>query len=632
MSEEKFGFQAEVGKILDIVANSLYSEKEVFLRELVSNASDACDKLRYAALTQPDLTADGADLKIVISIDKKAKTLSIADNGVGMSREELIENLGTIARSGTANFLDQLSGDADKDMSLIGQFGVGFYSTFMVADRVEVVSRRAGEKQAWRWTSDGHGEFTVAEFDEEEAPGRGTRVTAHLKKDAKEYLESERLTQIVKKYSDHIGLPIVLESGDGDGDGDGEKTLNTASALWTRPKKDISEEQYREFYRHVGHAFDEPWTSIHFKAEGKIEYTGLLFVPKARPFDLFDPQRRTRVKLYVKRVFITDDCPDLMPPYLRFLSGIVDSEDLPLNISREMLQHNPLIARIRTALVKRVLGELKKKSEKAPDDYAEFWENFGPVMKEGIYEDTDRRDDLLALARFRSTASDGLTALSGYLGRMKDGQEHIYYIAGEDAEALKSSPQLEGFVSRGLEVLILTDPVDEFWIPSVGMYEDKSFRSVTRGTADLEKFTAAEDDDKADDKSPAETPGVDHLIALMKLELKDAVKDVRVSARLTDSAVCLVADETDMDINLERLLKQHRQLDEGAKRILEINAEHTLIRKLAERAGQSGAATELADAAHLLLDQARIVEGEPPPDPAAFSRRLAGVMQKGLAV
>ncbi len=628
MAEEKFGFQAEVGKILNIVANSLYSEKEVFLREIISNASDACDKLRYAALTQPNLAAGDADFKIVLSVDKKAKTLSIADNGIGMNREEMIGNLGTIARSGTANFLERLSGDADKDMSLIGQFGVGFYSTFMAADRVDVVSRRAGEKQAWRWSSDGRGEFTVAEFDEEGAPARGTRVIAHLKKDAKEYLESDRLAQIVKKYSDHIGLPIVLESADGDG----EKTLNAASALWTRPKKDISEEQYREFYRHVGHAFDEPWTSIHFKAEGKIEYTGLLFVPKMRPFDLFDPQRRTGVKLYVKRVFITDDCPDLVPPYLRFLSGIVDSEDLPLNISREMLQHNPLIAKIRSALVKRVLAELKKKSAKAPDDYAEFWENFGPVLKEGIYEDTDRRDDLLALARFRSTAADGLTSLADYLGRMKDEQEHIYYIAGEDAEALKSSPQLEGFASRGLEVLVMTDPVDEFWIPSVGEYEGKTFQSVTRGTADLDKFAATEDDKKADDEPSADTSSVDVLIALMKLELKNAVKDVRVSARLTDSAVCLVADETDMDMNLERLLKQHRQLDEGAKRILEVNAEHALIRKLAERAKEDGAAAELADIAHLLLDQARIVEGEPPPDPAAFSRRLAGIMQKGLAV
>ncbi len=624
MQEEKFGFQAEVGKILDIVANSLYSEKEVFLREIVSNASDACDKLRYQALTDPGLAADDPDLGIVIAADAKARTLAISDNGIGMNRDELIENLGTIARSGTTGFLEQLSGDADKDIALIGQFGVGFYSTFMVGDSVEVITRRAGAKDAWRWSSDGRGEFSVGEADGDDAPARGTRVVIHLKKDAREFLEPARITAIVKKYSDHIGLPIVLETGDG------KEPLNTGSALWTRAKKDVSEEQYREFYRHVGHAFDEPWTNIHFKVEGKIEYTGLLFVPKTRPFDLFDPQRRTRVKLYVKRVFITDDCPDLLPPYLRFLSGIVDSEDLPLNISREMLQRNPMIAKIRQGVVKRVLTQLRKKAEKAPEEFAEFWSTFGAVLKEGIYEDADRRNELLALSRFRSTAGGDAVTLADYVGRMKEGQEHIYYISGEDADALAASPQIEGFVSRGLEVLILTDPVDEFWIPAVNAFDGKNFHSVTRGAADLDKFSAGKDGEAAEADKGKDAPGVDHLIALMKLELKDAVKDVRVSDRLTDSAVCLVADESDMDMNLERLLKQHRQLDNSAKRILEVNAGHKLIRRLAERAKQDGAAGELADVAHLLLDQARIVEGEQPADPAAFSRRLAGMMERGL--
>jgi len=625
MAEEKFGFQAEVSKILEIVAHSLYSEKEVFLRELISNASDACDKLRYAALTQPDLTAADPDLRITVAIDKKERKLTVTDNGIGMNHDDLVENLGTIARSGTAAFVAQMSGDASKDMALIGQFGVGFYSAFMVADKVEVTSRRAGEDAAWCWTSDGLGEFTVAPANTGDSPVRGTSIALHLKKDAKEFLEGPRLRDVVKKYSNHIGLPIVLR------DGASEERVNAASALWTRPKSEVSEEQYKEFYRHAGHAFDEPWLTVHFRAEGKIEYSSLLFVPQSKPFDLFDPQRRTRVKLYVKRVFITDDCQDLIPPYLRFVRGVIDSEDLPLNISREMLQHNPVIARIRNGVVKRILTELKKKAEKAPEEYGAFWTEFGAVLKEGIYEDGDRRDELLALARFRSTASDGLVSLDDYIGRMKDGQDSIYYISGDDHDALRASPQMEGFVSRGLEVLILTDPVDEFWVPAVHVYADKPLKSVTRGAADIDKFAAQSDAEAGEEKPDDEIAGIDHLLALLKLELKDAVKDVRISGRLTSSAVCLVADENDMDIHLERLLKQHRQIETGLPRVLEINPKHKLIRRLAEMAGQEGAADRLTDVAHLLLDQARIAEGEPPHDPAAFTRRLAGIMEKGLA-
>ncbi len=631
MAEEKFGFQAEVGKILEIVANALYSEKQVFLRELVSNASDACDKLRYEAITRPELIAGDPDFKITLAVDAKARTLAVADNGIGMNRDELIEQLGTIARSGTAAFLEQLSGDAAKDMALIGQFGVGFYSAFMVAEKIEVLTRRAGEDQGWRWTSDGKGEFAVAEAGDE-APGRGTRVMVHLKKEAKEFLEPERLKHIVKTYSDHIALPIVLAGGGS------EETVNAASALWTRPKKDVTDEQYTEFYRHAGHAFDTPWLTLHYKAEGKIEYAGLVFVPSVKPYDLFEPERRHRVKLYVKRVFITDDCEGLVPPYLRFVKGIVDSEDLPLNISREMLQSNPIVAKIRAALVRRLLSELKKKAEKAPDEYATFWDNFGAVLKEGIYEDPDRREALLELARFRSTAGGGLVSLDAYLERMKEAQEHIYYIAGDDPETLAASPHLEGFLSRGLEVLIMTDPVDEFWMPAVGEYKDKAFKSVTRGGADLAKFPAepkeapkeAKGEKAKGEKAKATDAEIDSLVALFKLSLADAVKDVRVSERLTDSPVCLVADEGDMDMHLERILKQHRQIDGAIKRVLEVNPDHAVIRRLAALSKKDGAAAELADHAHLLLDQARIVEGEPLPDPAAFSRRLAGVMAKGL--
>ena len=620
MAEERLSFQTEVGRILHIVANSLYSEKQIFLRELISNASDACDRLRHLALTDPELTAGEPDFRVRISADPEAGTIEVADNGIGMNREELIEDLGTIARSGSSAFLDQLSGDAGKDMALIGQFGVGFYSAFMVADNVEVSSRRAGEDQGWRWTSDGQGEFTIGEADKDE---RGTTVTLHLREDAREYLEPDRLQHIVKTYSDHIPLPIILVK-----DGN-EETANTASALWTRQRQDITEEQYKEFYHHVGHAFDEPWLTLHWRAEGRIEYCGLLFVPTTRPLDIFDPQRRHRIKLYVKRVFITDDCHELVPPWLRFLSGIVDSEDLPLNVSREMLQNNPMVVAIRTAITRRTLGELEKKAEAAPEEYATFWDNFGAVLKEGIYEDTENRDAIVKLARFHSTRADRLTSLADYVGRMKDGQNAIYYITGDDLDGLRRSPQLEGFAAREVEVLLLTDAVDDFWLPALNAFEEKPFKSATRAGADLGTIKPAEDDGE-DGAAAADTPGVDTLVAMFKLELGEEVKDVRVSERLTDTAVCLVSDEGDMDIHLERLLKQHNQFDGGLKRVLEINPTHPLIKALAGAVGEDGAGERVTQAARLLLDQARILEGEQLPDPAAFSRRLAQVMEKGL--
>jgi molecular chaperone HtpG len=618
MSTEKRSFQAEVSRLLDIVAHSLYSEKQIFLRELISNASDACDRLRYLALTEPKLIADDPELRVVLTPDKAQRRLVISDNGIGMSHDELVENLGTIARSGTAHFMQQLSGDQRKDMALIGQFGVGFYSAFMVADKVEVLSRKAGEDKAWLWVSDGKGEFTV---EPAEKAGRGTVITLHLMADAAEYLEKARLLQIVKHYSDHIALPIVLvEDGK-------EETLNTAAALWTRPKSEITGEQYREFYHHAAHSFDEPWLTLHSKAEGTLQYTTLLFVPGTKPFDLFDPLRKPRARLYVRRVFITDDCPELLPSYLRFLRGIVDSEDLPLNVSREMLQHNPMLARMRGQITKRVLSELARKAKDAPEDYGAFWENFGAVLKEGLYEDHEHRDQLLPLLRFRSTAGDGLVSFEEYVGRMKPGQEAIYTITGDSLDLLAKSPQLEGYRAKGVEVLLLTDPIDEFWMPAIGSVKDHPLKSVTRGAADLAKIAGAE---KAEEAAAAPEATVASLIALFKLSLGDTVKDVRVSARLTDSAVCLVADEGDLDMHLERLLKQHRQLAEAAKRILEINPRHPLIVRLAAMVGKEGAAQALGDFAWLLLDQARILEGEQLPDPAAFARRLAAVLEKGL--
>ena len=615
------------GKILKIVANSLYSDRQIFLRELISNASDACDRLRYLAITEPSLTGDDTDFQVELSINKKAKTITVADNGVGMNRESLIDDLGTIARSGSSAFLDALNSDKEEDVALIGQFGVGFYSCFMIAEMVEVTSRRAGEKQAWKWTSNGEGEFTIEEAERE---GRGTSIVMRLKKDASEFLEPSRLRHIVSTYSDHISLPIMMEI-------EGKKeTLNQASALWTRQKKDIKSEQYTEFYRHISHAFDEPAMNIHWRAEGRLQYTGLLFIPSSRPMDIFAPERKHGVKLYVKRVFITDECEDLCPAWLRFVKGLIDSEDLPLNVSREMLQNNPALKRIKSALIKRVLGELKKLSDKKPEEYSKFWENFGAVLKEGIYEDADNRDAVLKLARFHSTHDDNLTSLDEYLGRMKEGQEAIYYISGEDVSALAKSPQLEGFRSRGIEVLLMTDPVDEFWLPAIGDYEEKPIRSATRSGTDLDGIGTDKEEGAENGKTKTEkegdAPGLDALIAMVKLELGDNVKDVRLSNRLTESPVCLSADEGDIDIRLEQLLRQHNQLNEQVSRVLEINGKHPLITALAGLAGVDGGGTKVSDAAWLLLDQARILEGEPLPDPTAFIRRMADIMAKGVTI
>ena len=632
MTKETYSFQAEVGKILDIVAHSLYSQKEVFLRELISNASDACDKLRYHSLTEPELLSGNGNFAITLAVDPKAKTLTISDNGIGMSKDDMIDALGTIAKSGTQAFVDGLK-DAQSDgedvkLALIGQFGVGFYSSFMIADKVEVVSRKAGDTDAWRWTSNGQGAFDIESATREE---RGTDVIVHVKKDAKEFLEVLRIENVVKTYSDHIAQPVILKASK---DGEEDKTLNSASALWTREKKDITADQYNEFYHHVGMAFDEPWLTLHNKVEGAISYTNLLFVPSSRPFDLFHPERKGSLKLYVNRVFITDDCEALIPGYMRFLKGVVDSEDIDLNVSREMLQHNPAVAKIRKALMKRVLNELKKKAEKAPEEYATFWETFGMVLKEGIHEDIENQDRLMELVRFKSSSVEGWTSLKDYVSRMKASQDAIYYISGADAEAAARSPQLEGFRAKGIEVLFMTDPVDEFWMPAVGMYDEKQFKSATRGDVDLSKIDGDSDDKDGDDKDKAKEDmpaGMDALTAAFKIALGDKVKDVRTSSRLTDSPVCLVAEEGDMDMHLERLLKQHQQIDQGSPRVLEVNPKHLLIMNLASVAEkQKGKDTLLDDAAFLLLDQALIIEGEPVLDPQAFIRRMTEVMQKSM--
>ncbi len=616
MSAQQMPFRAEVSRLLSIVAHSLYSDKEVFLRELISNAADACDKLRYEALTQPELLGDDPEFKIKVSIDKKARTITVSDNGIGMTRDELIENLGTIAQSGTSAFLDKLKEAPKSDVSQIGQFGVGFYAAFMVAQAVEVNSRKAGLEESWTWESAGQGEFSVEEGTK---PARGTEVIVYLKQGEDEFLDPIRLRAIIEKYSDFISIPVIL-------DGE-EKPANRAGALWLRPKNEITPEQYKEFYHYAAHAFGEPALTLHWRAEGRIEYTSLLFVPDTKPFDLFDPKRQHGVKLYVKRVFITDQAEGLVPPWLRFLRGVVDSEDLPLNVSREMLQNNPMIAKIRQGVTKRVLSDLNKYAAENPEGYTTLWDNFGAVLKEGLYEDFEHRGELAKLVRCSSSASDKQTSLADYLSRMKPGQESIFYLCGENLEQLRRNPHLEGFKAKGVEVLLLTQTVDDFWPSAMGEYEGKTFKSITRAGEDLGKIEGEQKEEKAE-KPAAE--GTDDLIAMIKLTLGDAVKDVRKSDRLTSSPVCLTADEGDLDIHLERFLQQHNQIQTPTKRILEVNPSHPLIVHMAAKASAKGASDNLKDIAWLLFDQARLLDGDTLTDPVAFSERLAAVMAKAV--
>ncbi len=633
-TEEKHEFQAEVAKLLHLMVHSVYSERDVFLRELISNAADACDKLRYEAISKPKIFSGDTELEITLTADKKAKTLTIADNGIGMNRDELIDNLGTIARSGTKAFMDAVAAGKDKsgDVNLIGQFGVGFYSAFMVADTVEVRSRRAGEKSGWLWTSDGSGSFTVTE--DEAAPARGTAITLNIKKDDKEFLEAFRIEKIVRDYSDHVAIPIKLVEIEKGKPGE-PRQVNEASALWTRPKKDITKEQYREFFGHVsGGLFGEPAVTIHYRAEGRHEYQVLLFVPSEKPYDLYDPERRGRQKLYVRKVFISEDA-EILPPWLRFVRGVIDSEDMPLNISREMLQNNPIVGQIRKAVTKRVLTELKKYAKKDSEAYAGVWNSVGPVLKEGIYEDMERRDELFELARFTTTASTAeapMRTLADYVEGMKDNQTAIYYITGEDADAISASPHLEGFRARGVEVLLLSDPIDSFWTANALGYEGKPFRSITQGIADLDDIEPDAKQDKKDKASKSDEEATGALIAAMKTALGDKVSDVRESKRLTDSPVCLIAGDGGLDRNLEKLLS--RQQAPGVQKsapILEINPTHGLVQVLAGQAKKGADSALVHDAAQLLLDQAFILDGEPVGDPTDFAKRMTNIMQRAFA-
>lgn len=624
MSEEKLAFGTDVSRLLDIVANALYTNRDVFLRELISNAADACDKLRYESLQNPRLVNGSPDFKITIVKNSNDNTLTVTDNGIGMNREELIENLGTIARSGTAAMVEAVkNAGSDKGaLNLIGQFGVGFYASFMAADKVEVVSRKAGEDKIWRWESDGRTGYTVAE-EENVKIDRGVQITLHLKSDAYDFLNEDNLKRIILAYSDHIGIPVYVGTED--------KPVNAASALWMRPKSEISQEQYNEFYHHIGHVFDEPIMTSHWRAEGIIEYTALLFIPTMRPFDLYEPGRKHAVRLYVKRVFITDQVQNLIYPWLRFVRGVIDSEDLPLNISREMLQNNPVVAKIRSGVTKRILADLAALAEKDEAAYDTFWYQFGMVVKEGLYDAAEHRDDIFKICRFFSTnASRRLVSLDDYVSRMKEGQEEIYYILGEKLETLEKSPQLEGFKSRGLEVLFFNDTIDSFWLQMAGTFKGKKFTSITKGSIDLDKFEA-KTEDKPEIKKGDEI-SVASLLSVFGDELKSDVKQVRISNRLTDSPVCLIADEQGVDMHMERILKTQQKYEPvDNKKILEINQHHALIQKLAGLAEANKDAPALKDAARLLYDQACIIQGEPVNDPSSFVKRMAEFMQRGLA-
>ena len=618
---ETHAFEADVSKLLHMMVHSVYSDKDVFLRELISNAADACEKLRYEAISNPALFGADPQPRITLVLDKEAGTIVVEDNGIGMSAADMGETLGTIARSGTKAFMDKLTADKNGEgQQLIGQFGVGFYSAFMVAGNVDVVSRRAGTDEAASWSSDGLGTYTIAPVDTAEAPARGTRVTLHLLDDAKTYAERYTVERIVKAQSGHVPVPIFIKEL---GSEEEERQVADGAALWTKAKSDISEEDYADFYRSVAGQFDKPALTLHYRAEGRHEYSVLTFIPESKPFDLFDPDRKGRIKLYVRRVFITDEA-EILPRYLRFVRGLVDSADLPLNMSREMIQDSPVLSAIQKGVSNRILSELDKIATSDADRYGAIWENFGAVLKEGLYEDFERRAQLLGLARFKTSTSNGQwRSLKDYAASLKDNQTAIYYATGTDLDRIAQSPQLEGFKARGIEVLLLPDQVDSFWT-TVGVdYDGKPFKSVTQGATDLSLIPLAEGSAAAD----APNEDVSSFISFAKEALADQVSNVRVSDRLTTSAVCIVASESAMDLQLERMLAAAGQVPERAKPVLEVNAGHTLIAKL----GQTGASDEeRSDLAFLLLDEARIAEGQPPADPRAFAERLERLMAKSL--
>ncbi|MBE6452400.1 MAG: molecular chaperone HtpG [Alphaproteobacteria bacterium] len=610
---DKMNFQADVSKMLNIVVNSLYSEKQIFLRELISNASDACDKLKYLALTNPNIAKQSGQLKIILSADAKNNTLTVSDNGIGMNKDDLINHLGTIAKSGTADFVKNASENGSA-VELIGQFGVGFYAAFMVADKVEIITKKAGDDAAWKWESNGVDGFEITSANKDT---NGTDIKLYLKDDAKDYVDTIYLRQIVRTYSDHISYPIILNLGEA-----GEETINSASALWTRHKSEITEENYKEFYHHISHNFDDPWLTLHFKAEGNIEYTGLLFIPSDAPYDLFQPDRKNGLKLYVNKVFISDKVEALIPAYMRFVKGVIDSADLPLNISREMLQYSPLIEKIKHGTVSRILKELKKRT-KNYDDYMKFWKNFGAVLKEGIYEDFGNREEIAGLAYFASTAfNDKLSSLDEYVERIKSDKKNIYYITGDDVNVLRNNPQLEIFNAKGIEVLLLTDPIDEFWVQVLPNYKGAVFKHVSQVEDDM---VLQREETKADEGS------LQKLVTLMSEMFESEVGKVVATEKLTKSPVSLTVENGQMSLHLERLMRNHQQQTAFAStRILEINPYHPLIIKLADMTMDESNKQKIEEIAKMLLDQAKIAEGEAIENPSFFSEKMSEYILKSL--
>ncbi|MCC5796676.1 MAG: molecular chaperone HtpG [Methylophaga sp.] len=625
--KETLGFQTEVKQLLNLMIHSLYSNKEIFLRELISNAADAADKLRFEALSDDALYEDDAELNIRVAFDEKARTITITDNGIGMNRQEVIDNIGTIARSGTKAFFGQLTGDQAKDSQLIGQFGVGFYSAFIVADKVTLKTRRAGltAEHGVLWESGGEGEFSIETI---EKATRGTEITLHLREGEDEFLNGWRIRNIIRKYSDHINLPIVMNKEpvpDEDGKIDDsvieDETVNKATALWTLSKNDISDDQYKEFYKQVAHDFEDPLSWSHNKVEGNTEYTSLLFIPSRAPFDLWDRDRMHGIKLYVKRVFIMEDSEQLMPRYLRFIRGVIDTNDLPLNVSREILQSSKVIDSIRTASVKKILSELSKMAKNEPEQYSKFWKEFGQVIKEGPGEDFANKETLAKLLRFATTESgstEQTVSLEDYVGRMKEKQDKIYYITAESYAAAKNSPHLEVFRKKGIEVLLLTDRVDEWLVNSLTDFDGKHLQSVAKGDLDLGEL-----EDEQEKKAHEEVEkNFEDLVERVKKTLDEKVKDVRITHRLTDSPACLVADNYDMSANLERMLKAAGQQVSGSKPILELNPEHPMVAKLKDESNDD----KFGDWVSILFDQALLAEGGQLDDPASFVKKLNAML------
>lgn len=626
MTTKNHSFEADTGKILDIVINSLYSDREIFLRELISNASDAINKRKYLATTNQELQTKD-EFCINISSDKKENKLIVSDNGIGLNEKDMFSALGTIARSGSKNFLDNYKKNLDnnknnsENLSMIGQFGVGFYSAFMVAEKVEVLSKKAGEKNSFKWISDGSSGFQVEKDDKKLA---GTDIILYLKKDAKEFLDETRISFLVKKYSDHLSFPVKWITAKVDE----SKQINSGSAIWTREKKDIKSEDYTNFYRQIGAVYDEPFMTLHNKTEGTMNYTSLLFIPTSRPFDLFNPDRKSRLQLYINKVFITEDCENIVPAWLRFVRGIIDTPDLDLNVSREMLQKNPAVEKIGNATVKRILNELQKKKDKEITEYTKFWEQFGIVMKEGLYEDTANRDKLLSISLFMSSKHNKLISLAEYVKEMSGKQENIYTLSSETLEQAKTSPHLEGFKARNIDVLLLTDPVDEFWMQAITEFEGKKFASATRGAIDLDNIKSKKDSN--DNDSTKNDSKFKKMIEKIKSILGENVKDVRLSKTLTESPACLVSDEGGMDIQMERLMKAHNNDFVGGKRILELNPNHLLIKSLKEKIEKNLDNEFVEDSSKLLFEQAQILEGKFPENLNEFTTRINKIMERSI--